>query len=89
MTRCSWPEARKHQLEIGAMRSEARERDILARMVEPVRVLAQVGDDVLHQFVVRLLAAVEEVDLLLQHAQELVEIDVLGVPGDDGIHAFK
>ena len=79
-------EAREHQLEVGAALREARERDVLARMVEPVRVVAQVGDDVLHQLVVRLLAAVKQVDLLLQQRQELVEVDVLGVPGDDRVH---
>jgi len=54
-------------------------------MVDLVRVFAQVRNDVQHQLVVRLLAAMKEVNLLLQQRKELVEIDVLRVPGGDRV----
>ena len=60
-----------YRLQVRDLFGEPRERDVLARMVEPVRVFAQVGDDVLHQLVVGRLAPVEDIQFLLQQGEQL------------------
>jgi hypothetical protein len=78
-------QARQHQREVGAMLREPRERDVLARVVHAIGVLAQVAQDVDHQLVAGLAARVEHVDFLAEHAQQAREVFVLGMPGGDGI----
>lgn len=58
---------------------------VLARVVVLVGVVPQVADDVQHQRVVGAVAGVEHVHLLLQQAQQFLEVLVLLVPGLDGV----
>src|SRR5690349_11616193 len=78
-------EAREHGLEIRAMLAQSRKRDVLPGMMEAIRILAQIADDVLHQLIVKCFAAIEEVNLSLQQGKQAVEILVLGVPHSDRI----
>lgn len=78
-------EAREHQLQVRALLCQAGEGDFFARMMDPVRVVAQVRHDVHHQFVVWPFAGVKDVHLPVKQLKELVEIDVLRVPCGDWI----
>ena len=67
----------------GVALDEARERDVLPGMVEPVRVVAEVVHDVEEQRVVRLLTGVERGELALDEIEQAGEPDVVRVPYRD------
>ena len=75
----------EHQRQIGAMLRQVHERDVFPRVVDLVRVIPQVGDDVQHQLVVGLLTRVKDVDLLVQQGEKAAKIPVFRVPRGDRV----
>jgi len=61
-------------------RLDARERQVLLRMMDDIGVLRHVEHDVEHELVVRRQCVVKELELGLEAVEKLAEVDVLGVP---------
>src|SRR4051812_4966182 len=73
-------QARERQLQVRKVARQAGEGGVLARVMHAVTELAEIGEDVEHQRVVRALAQRKEVELALQPSEEPPEVHVLGMP---------